>query len=209
MTKFLVAVAAVAAIGTAALPAASSPNTAEGFDVLNQTTVANQQSVIQASRDRIRTRLHKRIHVLHGRVHELHHRILELRPDPAPVASSSTSSTSTSTSTGTSSASYSTASSGSLYISEAQAADAMRAAGFPESAIAWFNNGIIDRESNYCPTAVYPGHCGDVSLFVPGGNACSLFQLFHCPGPQAADPYVAARYAYSKYQSSGYSPWGG
>lgn len=100
--------------------------------------------------------------------------------------------------------------SGPLHISEAQAAAAMRAAGFPESVIAWFNNGIIARESGYCPTAVYPGHCtGDTRYFVAGGNACSLFQLYHCPGPQAADPYVAARYAYAKYKTSGLSPWGG
>lgn len=85
----------------------------------------------------------------------------------------------------------------------------MRAAGFPEDVIAWFNNGIIDRESNYCPTAVYPGHCGDVSYFVAGGPACSLFQLYPCPGPEAADPAVAASIAYGKYAKSGLSPWGG
>ena len=102
------------------------------------------------------------------------------------------------------------ASTGTLRITEAQAAAAMRAAGFPEAAIQWFNNGVIQRESGYCPTAVYPGHCtGDTRYFYAGGPACSLFQLFHCPGPQAADPYVAARYAYAKFKASGYSPWGG
>lgn len=100
-------------------------------------------------------------------------------------------------------------SSGPLHISKGQAASAMRAAGFSESVIAWFNNGIISRESGYCPTAVYPGHCGNVSLFRAGGPACSLFQLFRCPGPQVADPYVAARYAYAKFQHQGYSAWGG
>lgn len=128
----------------------------------------------------------------------LHRFIAELR-NPTPVATTSA----------IASTSYPSSSSGPLRISEAQAAAAMRAAGFPESVIAWFNNGIIQRESGYCPTAVYPGHCGDVSLFVSGGPACSLFQLYTCPGPQVADPYVAARYAYAKYQSSGLSPWGG
>lgn len=102
--------------------------------------------------------------------------------------------------------------SGSSYggrISEAEAADAMRAAGFSESVIAWFNNGIISRESGYCPTAVYGYGCTTVDHFVNGGPACSLFQLYHCPGPQVADPYVAARYAYAKFQSQGYSAWGG
>lgn len=98
---------------------------------------------------------------------------------------------------------------GTLRISAEQAAAYMRAAGFPESEVAWFNSGIIQRESGYCPTAVYSGHCGDVSLFVAGGPACSLFQLFPCPGPQVADPAVAARYAYAKWQGQGRSAWGG
>lgn len=103
--------------------------------------------------------------------------------------------------------SYSSSSSGAYRISEAEAAAAMRAAGFPESVIPYFLSTIIPRESGFCPTAVYPGHCGDVSLMVPGGPACSLFQLYTCPGPQAADPAVAARYAYAKYADSGLSPW--
>lgn len=86
----------------------------------------------------------------------------------------------------------------------------MAAAGFPASVIPYFINTIIPRESSFCPTAVYPGHCGDVSLMVPGGPACSLFQLKPCPGPEMADPYAAARYAYvNKYAPSGLSPWGG
>lgn len=109
----------------------------------------------------------------------------------------------------TSSGSYSSSSSGATYISEEQAASYMRAAGFPESVIPYFISTIIPNESGFCPTAVYPGHCGDVSLFYAGGPACSLFQLFHCPGPQVADPAVAAQYAYDKYQEQGLSAWGG
>lgn len=96
---------------------------------------------------------------------------------------------------------------GSTYITEAQAADAMAAAGFSSTVIAWFNNGIIQRESGYCTTAVYGYGCTTVAHFYAGGPACSLFQLYHCPGPQVADPYVAARYAYAKFQEQGYSAW--
>lgn len=138
----------------------------------------------------------QRIRNLQQRRAYLHRYIQKLRA-PTPVAAPATST------------STSSVASGPLYISEAEAASAMRAAGFSEDVIAWFNSGIIDRESGYCPTAVYPGHCGDVSLFVAGGPACSLFQLFRCPGPQAADPYVAARYAYAKFQHQGYGAWGG
>jgi hypothetical protein len=111
----------------------------------------------------------------------------------------------------------SSAPAGPLYVSQATVAAAMRAAGFPESEVQWFvytiqpadGKTVIERESNYCPTAVNPGHCGDVSYFIPGGPACSLFQLYTCPGPQVADPYVAARYAYAKWQSQGRGAWGG
>ena len=138
----------------------------------------------------------------------LHRFIRHLRKQTQPAPASTGSSETTSTSMTTSNSSYPT-SSDATHISAATAAAAMRSAGFPESVIPYFINTIIPRESGFCPTAVYPGHCGDVSLMVPGGPACSLFQLFTCPGPQAADPYVAARYAYSKYRASGLAPWGG
>lgn len=105
--------------------------------------------------------------------------------------------------------SYSSSSGGASYISPDAVASMMRSAGFPESVIPYFINTIIPRESGFCPTAVYPGHCGDVSLFVAGGPACGLFQLYTCPGPQAADPATSVAYAYAKYKSSGLSPWGG
>lgn len=96
---------------------------------------------------------------------------------------------------------------GALYLTADQVAAYARAAGFPESVIPTMVD-IASGESGFCPTAVYPGHCGDPSLAVPGGNACGLWQIYTCPGPDALDPARNAALAYAKYQSSGLSPWG-
>lgn len=149
--------------------------------------VARSQSPAVVALQRQVTRQQHRINVLQRRRTYLHRYIKHLR---ARTMSSSTSS-------------YN----GSTYISKAQAADAMAAAGFSSTVIAWFNNGIINRESGYCTTAVYGYGCTTVAHFYAGGPACSLFQLFHCPGPQVADPYVAARYAYAKFKAQGYGAW--
>jgi hypothetical protein len=80
-------------------------------------------------------------------------------------------------------------------------ADELRAVGFPESAIPTMLY-IIDRESGGDPNAVNGGGAA-----YAGGPACGLAQLWPCPGPQALDPITNLRYAYQKYQASGFSPW--
>lgn len=179
---------------------------------------ARMDSTTEDTKDEVR--FHHMIYTIHWKQHKKakHERqarrlkrqeaaAAQAAAEAAAAATTPTTSTTPTTPT-TSSGSYSSSSSGST-ISEAQAASYMAAAGFSESVIAWFNNGIISRESGYCPTAVYGHGCATVAYFYTGGPACSLFQLFPCPGPQVADPAVAARYAYARFQSQGYSAWGG
>lgn len=101
-------------------------------------------------------------------------------------------------------------STGSLYLTADQVASYARQAGFPSWAISTMV-GYAARESNFCPTAVYPGHCGEPSYAYAGGPACGLWQLFRCPGPQALNPLVNAELAYVKFHAAGdsFSPWGG
>jgi hypothetical protein len=95
---------------------------------------------------------------------------------------------------------YGTSSSGGC-LSDAQIAAYALGAGFPELVvptmvyIAAHRNGT--GESGGCPGAV-----NDSS------GACGLWQIYPCPGPDALDPARNAALAYSKYQSSGLSPWG-
>lgn len=117
-------------------------------------------------------------------------------PDPAPSSSSPT---------------YSTSSEGGR-LSDAQVASYLRGAGFPETAIDRMIY-YAHRESGNCPTAVNgllgcPSY-GAAAAALADGSACGLWQIYTCPGPDALDPARNAALAYSKYQSSGFSPWGG
>jgi hypothetical protein len=101
--------------------------------------------------------------------------------------------------------------SGPLYLSSEQVASYARGAGFPESAISQMV-GYASRESHFCPTAVYPGHCADGPAYLAQNpdNACGLWQLSPCTGGQAwLNPAANAAAAYQKYLASGFSPWGG
>lgn len=86
-----------------------------------------------------------------------------------------------------------------------------RRAGFGELAPTMVE--IAERESGLCPRAVYGQGC--IGTFVEGGPACSLYQLFPCPGPEAADPMAATWLARQKclgaIASGGgcLDPWGG
>lgn len=82
-------------------------------------------------------------------------------------------------------------------------ADALRAVGFPDWAIPTML-GYIGRESGGDPSAVNGG-----GPAVAGGSACGLLQLYPCPGPQALDPLTNLRYAFTKFEASGFAPWGG
>lgn len=92
-------------------------------------------------------------------------------------------------------------------LSAAQVASYARAAGFPESVIPTMV-AIAQRESGLCPTAVYGYGCNSGGT-THGSNACGLWQIYTCPGPQALDPAVNAALAYAKYKAAGYSlsPW--
>lgn len=80
-------------------------------------------------------------------------------------------------------------------LSAAEVASYARAAGFPESVIDELV-AIAYRESRFNPGAINAS-----------SGACGLWQLYPCPGPDALDPARNAALAYSKYQSSGLSPW--
>jgi len=104
-------------------------------------------------------------------------------------------------------ASYAPAPTGASYLSAEQVASYARAAGFPESAISTMV-GFAARESHFCPSAVNPGHCPGWAYVRSGGSACGLWQLYPCYGGAAwLDPMANARAAYTKWLSSGFSPW--
>jgi hypothetical protein len=97
-------------------------------------------------------------------------------------------------------------------LTAAQVAGYVRRAGFPEALVPELV-AIAERESGFCPRAVNGQGC--VGTFTVGGPACSLWQLFPCPGPQAADPMAATWMAREKCLAdvaAGYdclTPWGG
>lgn len=93
-------------------------------------------------------------------------------------------------------------------LSAAQVESYARAAGFPESALSTMV-GYAARESGFCPTAVYGYGCDGAGHFTSGGPACGLWQLWPCPGPEAANPATNAALAFAKYEASGFAPWGG
>lgn len=86
-------------------------------------------------------------------------------------------------------------------LSQSYVAGLLRQVGFPESAISTMLY-IIGRESGFNPNAVNGG-----GPAVAGGSACGLTQIYECPGPGALDPVTNLRYAYMKYQASGFAPW--
>jgi soluble lytic murein transglycosylase-like protein len=81
-------------------------------------------------------------------------------------------------------------------LSAEEVASYARGAGFPESVIETMV-AIAYRESRFNPNAVNSS-----------SGACGLWQIYPCPGSEALDPARNAALAYSKYQSSGLSPWG-
>jgi len=96
-------------------------------------------------------------------------------------------------------------------LSDDQVASYLRGAGFPESAIQQMLY-YSHRESGNCPTAVNglsgcPSYEAAAQHVEAYHSACGLFQIYTCPGPDALDPARNAALAYSKYQSSGFSPW--
>jgi len=76
-----------------------------------------------------------------------------------------------------------------------QVAAYARSAGFPESAIPTMV-AYAYRESHFCPGAVNPS------------GACGLWQIYPAQ-PGCTDPATNAAQAFAKYQSAGFSPWGG
>lgn len=166
----------------------------------NQTRIPHMIVVIKAEarRERLLAKQARR----QARIERREQQAAEAAAQAAAEAASSTPSP-TSTAPTTAAPAYT----GALYLTADQVASYARAAGFPESVILTMVD-IARGESGFCPTAVNPGHCGDPSLAVAGGSACGLWQLYPCPGPDALDPARNAALAYSKYQSSGLSPWG-
>src|SRR5262245_9128077 len=90
-------------------------------------------------------------------------------------------------------------------LTASQVAGYARGAGFPEYVVGTMVS-IADRESGLCPRAVYGYGCNEGGT-THGSNACGLWQLYPCPGPQALDPATNARLAYQKYRASGLAPW--
>lgn len=90
-------------------------------------------------------------------------------------------------------------------LSAEQVASYARAAGFPEYHVDDMV-AIASRESGFCPSAVYGYGC-NIGGTVHGSNACGLWQIYKCPGPEALNPATNAALAYAKYQAAGLSPW--
>lgn len=158
-------------------------------------------AILQAPRARLETRLKwdiRHIKKLQNRRTYLKHYIRHLRAELHPTTTSPTTSTSSSSSTTPSSSTPSTSSYTGGVLSDSQVASYLRAAGFPESAI---------------PTMLYYSHResgNNPRAINSSSGACGLFQLYPCYGGSAwLDPATNARMAYSKYQASGFSPWGG
>ena len=169
--------------------------TAEGFQTDEEgATVRSAVVDVQRAKERVRERVRERLREWYD------DQLAALTPEPVTVVEPEpvTPAEPQSPSYGTSSTSW--------QLSEAEVASYVRGAGFPESVVSTMV-AIAQRESNLCPTAVYGYGCAGTGHAVSGGPACGLFQIYPCPGADALDPARNAALAYSKYKSSGLSPW--